>query len=188
VVNRWRFRSACGVYTSVLNAFVTGILLVQAVSATPSTPAPVRLDSTELARLRARLEDRRDVRVRIDRDYVELTQPVFLDTAIAYRRAWSDRLDDRDTTLTNPLPLARISSIQVRGKTVWQPMLGGGLSLGVTVLASTLLNGLVNSNDDLDASTVARLTLMGVGVGAALGAADGALRTRWVTIYRREER
>ncbi len=167
------------------HALALGILLLQAPSTAPI--APPALDSATTARLRARLAGQTEIRVTIERDMVELTAPVFLDSAIAYRRAWSTRREGRDTSLANPLPVAQVSSIQVRGKLIWQPMLGGALSLGVSVLATTLLNNLLTEGNDADGATVARLTLMGLGIGAALGAVQGTLSERWITIYRRRD-
>lgn len=167
------------------HALAAGFLLLQAVSTAPAAPPP--LDSADIARLRARMAGQQEIRVGVERDVVELTQPVFLDSVIAYRAAWSERRDGRDTALANPLPMAQVSMIQVRGKMLWRPMLGGGLSLGVSILASTLLNNLLTEGNDTDGSTMVRLTLMGTGLGAALGALDGQLRTRWITVYRREE-
>jgi hypothetical protein len=168
----------------MVHALAIGIVLAQVAAA--SVP-PAVLDSATTARLRARLAGQAEIRVTIERDMVELTEPVFLDSAIAYRRAWSTRREGRDTSLANPLPVAQVSSIQVRGKLIWQPMLGGGLSLGVSVLATTLLNNLLTEGNDADGATVARLTLMGLGIGAALGAVQGTLSERWITVYRRRD-
>jgi hypothetical protein len=166
------------------------MLLVQAALAVPAVPlhAPraIPQDSIQLARLRGRMEGQRDVRVRLNRDYVELTRPTLLDSAIAYHEAWFDRLERQDSSVPNPLPLAQVSAVQVRGKAISVPaMVLGGLALGVSVLGSTLLQNAIDSRNAPDGRTTVRVTLFAVGIGAALGGAQSAFSTRWLTVYRR---
>jgi hypothetical protein len=166
-----------------------GMLLVQAalVAAPAPSPAPwtLRQDSVQLARLRARMQDQREVRVRVGRDFVELTRPRLVDSTIAYHDAWFDRLEARDT-LPNPLPLGQVSVVQVRGKGVSLPaVVFGGLSIGVSVLASSLLTKAIDSRNAPDGGTIVRVSLLGFGIGAVLGGAQSAFSTRWVTAYRR---
>jgi len=154
-------------------------MLLQAWQATPR-------DSIQLARLRAKMEGQREVRVRLTRDFVELTRPTLLDSAIAYHDAWFDRLERQDSTLPNPLPLAQVSAVQVRGRAVSVPaMMLGGLALGVSVLSSTLLQNAIDSRNAVDGGTTVRVTLLAFGVGVALGGAQSAFSSRWLTVYRR---
>lgn len=166
------------------------MLLVQAALAAPPVPLPapqsLRQDSIQLTRLRIKMEGQREVRVRVDRDYVELTRPTLLDSGIAYREAWFDRVERQDSTLPNPLPLAQVSVIQVRGRAVSVPAMAlGGLALGVSVLGSTLLQRAIDSRNAPDGGTTVRVTLLAFGIGAALGGAQSAFSTRWMTVYRR---
>ena len=170
---------------------VAGLFLAQAVpSGSPADSAQtvaVVPDSATIARLRARVYGQDIIRVRVGSDLLELTRPRLLDTAIAFRDAWSDRLDGgRDTALANPLPLSRATLVQVRGKQIWPSVIGGGLSLGISALGSLLLTKAFNTNSGIDGNEIVRVTALALGVGAAVGAADGALRTRWVTAWRRE--
>jgi len=166
------------------------MLLVQAALAAPAVPphAPEAhpQDSIQLVRLRGRMEGQQEVRVRRHRDFVELTRPRLVDSAIAYHEAWFDRLERQDSTLPNPLPLAQLSAVQVRGKAISVPaMVLGGLALGVSVLGSTLLQNAIDSRNALDGRTTVRVTLLAVGIGATLGGAQSAFSTRWLTVYRR---
>ena len=166
-----------------------GMLLAHAAIAAP-LPCQVAesppQDSIQVTRLRARMEGQREVRVRVNRDFVELTRPVLLDSAIAYHDAWFDRLERQDSTLPNPLPLARVSVVQVRGSRLSVPaMVLGGLALGVSVLGSTLLQNAIDSRNAMDRETTVRVTLLAFGIGAALGGAQSAFSDRWLTVYRR---
>ncbi len=172
-----------------MTALVTaGMLLVQAALPAAPAPSPVPLappqDSAQLARLRTRIEGQREVRV--ERDYVELTRPTLLDSAIAYHDAWFDRVEAQERALPNPLPFTQLSVVQVRGRAVSVPaIVFGGLSLGVSILASTLLTKAIDPTNAPDGGTIVRVSLLGFGIGAALGGAQSAFSSRWVTVYRR---
>ncbi len=140
-------------------------------------------DSAALVRLRARVAGQQAVRVRVGREWWEFTRPEITDSTIAYHDAWPDRLERQDSTLPNPLPLTQVSALQVQGKAVLPAALFGGLSLGVSALASTLLTKVISPQTAPDGGTIVQVTLLGIGVGAAVGAAEGALRSRWVTVY-----
>ena len=168
--------------------FAMGMVLLQTASVNvPAADAALgvsRQDSTGLTRLRARIDGQAVIRVQVGPDHLELDRPRFLDTAIAYRNAWSDSLAGRDTSLANPLPLSRVSVIQLRGRQIWPSVLGGSLSIGVSALASMLLTKAVNSNSGIDGNEILRVTLIAFGAGAAVGAVDGVVRTRWVVVWR----
>jgi hypothetical protein len=66
-------------------------------------------------------------------------------------------------------------------------VIGAGLSVGVSVFASMWLTKLVDSNSGIESGEIWRVSLMGLGAGAALGALDGLGRTRWVTVWRRTD-
>jgi hypothetical protein len=167
-------------------AMVGAVLLMQVITASsPARSADPPQDSAAVARLRERMAGQREVRVRIERGWVRLTRPMLGDAALAYREAWFDRLE-RDTVLPNPLPLRLVSVAQVKGKGLSLPAVAlGGLTVGVSVLASTLLSKAIAPTGAPDNATIFRASLLGFGVGATVGAAESVLIPRWVTVYRR---
>ena len=172
----------------MIAVLVLALLQVPAAAAqAPLEPAPALPDSAALARIRTRLEGKREVRVRVDREWAELTRPELVgDTALAYANAFFDRFESQERA-ANPLPLSQVSAVQVKGKAVLPSVIGGSLSLGVSALASMLLTRAANSNSGIDGNELVRGTLIAFGAGAGVGALDGMLRTRWVTIWRRTE-
>lgn len=173
-----------------MSAFLGALLLMQA--AVTSAPGAGTLyddaaqDSTVAARLRVRLEGQREMRVRVDPGWVQLTRPSLGDAGLVYHEAWFDRPELSDTLLPNPLPLDLIAVAQVRGKRFSVPaVVLGGLAVGASVLASALLSKAIDSRNAPDNRIIIRGSLIGFGVGAAAGGVQGVLTTRWVTVYRR---
>ncbi len=162
----------------------TAVVTILALTSVTGT-AQAQVDSVRLERLQARVNSQDRVRILTEWGRIELYDPRLTDEAITYARAQFARsLSGAVPAFPQPLPLSRVSQIQVRGSAA-----GSGAIIGASVLGGlVLLVGIGAAAEGgwfaPSAGEVVRATVVFAGIGALIGAAIGAGSGKWKTVYR----